>query len=131
MQTAGDLVRIAVELAARVQDRHDDLGGGATQFVIPMNIRRDPPPLVDAGDGIVGVNRNLYAVTPTRQSFVYGVVDNFKNHMVQAGAIAGVADVHTRAFAYRFEALQYLDTARAIFWRVIAREWFHQCSFVS
>ena len=40
------LVRIAVELPTRVQFGHDDLGGGPLEFVIVLDTRRDPAPVV-------------------------------------------------------------------------------------
>ena len=34
--------------------------------------------------------------------------------MVQAGAVGGVADVHARALAHRFQAFEDLDAALAV-----------------
>ena len=46
------------------------------------------------------------------QSFVDRVVDHLEHHVVQAGAVAGIADVHARPLAHRFEPFQDLDAAR-------------------
>ena len=51
----------------------------------------------------------------TSQGFINRVIDNFKHHVMQSGAIAGIADIHARAFANRFEAFQYLDTVGVVF----------------
>jgi len=52
-----------------------------------------------------------------RQRFVDGVVDNFVYEMVQTGRARG-PDIHGRAFAYRFEALEDLDLVGAVFVRI-------------
>ena len=49
------------------------------------------------------------------QRFVDGVVDDFIDHVVQAGAVIGVADIHARPLAHGVEALQNPDRFRAIF----------------
>jgi hypothetical protein len=38
------------------------------------------------------------------QSFIDRVVDDFEYHVVKAGAVVGVPDVHSGAFAHRFKA---------------------------
>jgi len=40
-----------------------------------------------------------------RQSLVDGVVDDLENHVMKTGPVIGVADVHSRAFSDRVEAL--------------------------
>ncbi len=39
------------------------------------------------------------------ERLVDGVVDDLENHVVQTGAIVGVANVHPRSLTDRFEAL--------------------------
>jgi hypothetical protein len=38
-----------------------------------------------------------------------GVVDDLVDHVMQAGAVIGVADIHARPLAHGVEALQHLD----------------------
>ena len=56
------------------------------------------------------------------QRLVDGVVDDLVDHVVQAGAVIGVADIHARPLAHRIEALQDLDRlgaviGRSVLWR--------------
>ena len=48
------------------------------------------------------------------ERLVDGVVDHLVDHVVQARAVVGVADIHARALAHRIEALEDLDGIRAI-----------------
>jgi hypothetical protein len=41
----------------------------------------------------------------TRQCFVNGIIDDFENHVVQAAAVIGVADVHTWSLSHRVKTL--------------------------
>jgi hypothetical protein len=50
-----------------------------------------------------------------RQRFVDSVVDDSIAHMVQAGTVIGVTDIHARSLANRIESLQDPDRFRAIF----------------
>ena len=59
-----------------------------------------------------------------RLGLVDRVVDDLEDHVVQAGCVVGVADVHARALAHRLEALQDLD----VFSR-IGRFWIRQNRF--
>ena len=47
VQAAGHLVAVLVELAARVQFRHHDLGGRALFLVVVLDVRRDAAAVVD------------------------------------------------------------------------------------
>ena len=63
---------------------------------------------------------SAFSVTSTRvamagQRLVDGVVDDLVDHVVQAGAVVGVADIHARPLAHGIEALQDLDRFRAVF----------------
>jgi hypothetical protein len=111
MQAAGNFVAVLVELAAGMQDTHDDLGGGAFRFVlvIELDADRNAPAVVGDGDGIIRVDNHLDVVAVARQGFVDGVVENLEDHVVQTGAVLGIADVHAGTFAYRLQAFQLLD----------------------
>ena len=102
MQTARDLVGVVVELTAGVQHGHDDFGGGDALF--RMDIDRNSTAVVVHGDGFVGVDGDNDVGAVTGQRLVDRVVDDLEDHVVQAGAVIGVTDVHSRALADRIEA---------------------------
>jgi hypothetical protein len=111
VQATGNLVRILVELAAGVQHAHDDLGRRAFRFmlVVELDPGRYAAPVVGHRDRTVGVDGDDNVVTVTGQRLVDGVVDHLEHHVVQAGAVGGIADVHPRTFADRLEAFKLLD----------------------
>src|SRR5262249_37063336 len=103
VQAAGDLVGAVVELPARVQHGHDDLGRG-TPF-LGVDIHRNSTAVVRDRHRFVGVDGDQDAVAVAGQGLVDGVVDDLENHVVQAGAIIGVPDVHPGAFPHRVKTL--------------------------
>src|SRR5690606_16400584 len=106
VQTAGNLVGVVVKLTARVQHGHDDLGGGAV--FLGMQIDRDAAAVVGDGDGFVGVDDDRDVGAVAGQGLVDRVVDDLEHHVVEAGAVVRVADVHPWAFTDRVESLQNL-----------------------
>ena len=48
------------------------------------------------------------------KNLVDRVIDDFVDHVVQAGAVVGIADVHSWAFADRVQALEHLDAIGAV-----------------
>ncbi len=101
VQAARDFVGAVVELTARVQHGHDDFGGGTAFFGVDVD--RDTAAVVFDGDGFVGVDRDDDAIAVARERFVDGVVDDLEHHVVQAGAVIGVTDVHSGPLADRVE----------------------------
>ncbi len=69
-----------------------------------MHIDRDTAAIVGNRDRFVGVNRDRDKAAMTGQRFVDGVVDHLENHVVQAGAIVGIANVHARPLADGLQA---------------------------
>ncbi len=116
MQTAGDLVAVLVELAARVQFGQRDFGGRALGFVLVVHLHtgRNAAAVVDHTDGVVGVDGDQNVVAVAGQGFVDGVVHHLEHQVVQACAVGRVADVHAGALAHCFQALQDLDGAFAV-----------------
>ena len=112
VQAAGDLVGRVVELAAGVEDRHDDLERG--DLLDRVHIDRDAAAVVHDGDRVVGMDRDLDAGAEAGHGLVDGVVDNLPHKVVQAGRARGT-DIHTRADANGLEALEDLDLASAVF----------------
>jgi len=118
MQTARHLVSVAafvgvVELSAGVKLGHDHFGGGNP--FLGVDIHRDAAPVVPDRDGIVGVDFHRDGRGMSRQSLVNAVVHDLIDHMVQARAVIGIADVHPRAFADGLQPLENLDRIRAVF----------------
>ena len=93
-----------VEFAARVQHREDDLGGRTARLV---HARRDAAAVVDDADAAVLVYRDADGVAEAGEGFVYRVVDDLVDQVVQP-ALPLVADVHAGAFADRFEPFEYV-----------------------
>ena len=107
MQAAGNLVAVLVELAAGVQTGQHDFGGRHTLF--DVHIGRDAAAVVADGDAAVPIERQRTAGGEPGLRFVDGVVDDLERHVVQAGAVIGVADIHARALADGFQALEHGD----------------------
>ncbi len=111
MQAAGDLVGVLVELTARMKLGHDDLG---RRDALVMHVGGNAAAIVVDGDRAVGVQHDVDRVGVPGQRLVDGVVHDLVHHVVQAGAVVGVADIHARTLADGVEALQDLDGFRAI-----------------
>src|SRR5690606_22902937 len=106
VQPAGDLVAALVELAARVQHRHRQLD--ARQLLGRMDVDRDAAPVVDDGDGVIGVDRDVDLRAEAGERLVDRVVDDLVDEVVQPARPCR-ADVHAGALPDRLEALQHLD----------------------
>ncbi len=113
VQTAGDLVAGAAELAAGVQHGEHDLGGGLVVLVHDPD--GDAAAVVGDRHGVVGVDGDDEAVAVAGERLVDGVVDHLVHEMVKAAG-AGGADVHAGAFADRLEAFEDLDILGVVVW---------------
>ncbi len=111
MQTARNLVRVRIELPARVQLGHHDLGRRDALFLVKID--RDPAAVVDDRDRIVLVNRDVDFSAIPGQSFVDGVVDDLVNQVVET-SIAGRSDIHRRTQAHSLQPLEYFDTGGVV-----------------
>jgi hypothetical protein len=80
-----------------------------------VHVGRNAAAIVGDGHRSVGIERYGDAVCMSGERLVDGVVDNLIDHVMQAGAVIGVADVHSRALAHRIEAFQNLDRFGAVF----------------
>ena len=107
VQPARDLVGVLVELTAGMEVGHDDLGGGHPLLVVDPD--RDAAAVVGDGARAVGVQRHRDRVAIAGERLVDRVVDDLVNHVMQAGAVIGVADIHPRPLAHRVEPAQHLD----------------------
>ena len=106
VQAAGDLIALAAELTAGVQDGIHDLERGGTRLMVLCC--RDAASVVAHFNHVVGLNFHLDVGTIARQRFVYGVIDNFIDQMVQSG-LRRRADIHTGALAHGFQPFQHLN----------------------
>ena len=113
VQAAGNLVGVLVELSAGVQLGHDDFGRGNALALV--NVDRNAAAVVAHRHRAVGVEDDFDRGGVAGQRFVDGVVDDFVDHVMQAGAVIGVADIHARPLAHGVEPLQHPDRFRAIF----------------
>ena len=112
MQPAGNLVGVLVEFPAGVQLGHDDLGRRDAFLVVDAG--RNPAPVVADRNRAVGVEGNGDELGVARQRLIDGVVDHLVDHVVQARAVVGVADVHAGPLAHGVQAPQHLDRIRAV-----------------
>ena len=82
METAGDLVGAVffVELAAGVEHRQHDFGGGLAALV---HVDGNAAAVVDDGDGVVDVERDVDLGRVSGERFVDRVVDDLVDEVMQ------------------------------------------------
>ncbi len=112
VQAAGDLVAASAELAARVQDREDDLNRGNARLMVDPD--RDAAAVVGHGDGPVPVQRHLNMVAGSGQSLVHRVVHDFIDEVMETPK-RGRTDIHAGALPDCFKTLQDLNGIAAVF----------------
>ena len=105
VQAARDLVGVLIELAAGVQARQHHLGRRHALLVV--EIGRDAAPVVAHGHRTVAVQHELAHRRETRLRLVDRVVDDLERHVMQAGTVIGVADIHAGPLAHGVEAAEY------------------------
>ena len=66
-----------------------------------MHVNRDAAPVIAHRDGAIGVERDINQVAMAGEGFVNGVIHDLVDHVMQAGPVIGVADIHARALAHR------------------------------
>ena len=45
----------------------------------------------------------------TGESFIYGIINHFIDHVVQPGTVICIADIHARAFTHGLQTFEDLD----------------------
>ena len=110
VETARDLIPVAAEFAARVQDGEHDLDRRHTALV---HVDGDAASIVDDSDAVVPVDGHGYGIAVARERFVDGVVDNLIDKVMQS-AFRCRANVHTGTFSYCLESLENLNLTRAV-----------------
>ena len=111
VQPAGDGVRLAAELAARVQRGHHGLYGGHAGGRV--DVHGDAAPVVFHAHRAVGQDVYRHARGETRHKLVHAVVHDFVDEVMQA-ALVGAADVHAGALADGLHALKHLNIAGGV-----------------
>jgi hypothetical protein len=112
VQTAGDLVTLAAELATGVQHREHDLRRRLVG-VLGVGVDRNTAAVVDHPASAVGQEGHVDAVRVAGEGLVDGVVDDLVHQVVKARRTRRT-DVHTGPFADRLEALQNRDVLGAV-----------------
>ena len=112
VQAAGNLVAVVVELAAGVQHGEDHLGRRDAFFLVDVD--RNAATVVGDRAGAVFVQGDDHLVGVAGEGLVDRVVHHFEDHVVQAGAVVHVADVHTRTLAHGFQTTQDGDLAGVV-----------------
>ncbi len=102
VETAGDLVALAPELAAGVQHRQDDLG---RRLALGLDVGGDAPAVVADLAAAVGQQGDVDAGAVAGHRLVHRVVDDLVDEVVQPAG-AGAADVHPGPLADGLEAFQ-------------------------
>ncbi len=92
---------------------HDDLGGGDAFFL--MDVDGDAAAIVAHRHRAIAIEDHIDPVAPAGEAFIDRIIDDFIDHVMQAGAIIGIADIHAGPLAHGIEALQNLDRIRAVF----------------
>ena len=98
MQSARNLIRVAVKLTASVQLGHDDLSSRNTLFFVDTN--RNAAPVVADRHGPISVDIHINMVGMTGQSLIDTVVHDLVNHVMQTRAVVGITDIHARTLAH-------------------------------
>ena len=112
VQSAGDLIPAAAEFAARMQYGVDDLERGLARLF--LDIHRYTAPVIRDADDVPRLYDDLDIVAITGQRFVYGVVHDLVDQVVQAGS-GSRTDVHTGTKADSLQSLKYLDLTCVVF----------------
>ncbi|ENY73775.1 hypothetical protein G114_01944 [Aeromonas diversa CDC 2478-85] len=103
VQTAGELIVLARELAPRVQLAEDQLNPRDPLFRV--DIHRHATAVVDHLEGLILVQDHLDAAGVARQGLVDAVVDDLLTQVVGAGGVG----VHAGATSHRLQAIKDLN----------------------
>jgi hypothetical protein len=76
-----------------------------------MDIHRYSTAIIGYGHRFIGMDSDSDFGAMTGQGFVDRIIDDLEHHMVQTGAVVGIADVHAGPLPDRIETLQDLDFA--------------------
>ena len=107
VQAARGRVDLAVELAAGMQRREDDL---QRRLVLELGVRvdRDAAPIVADQDAVALEHFEIDRVGVAGDGLVHGIVEHL-GHKMMHGPFIGAADIHAGALADGFQPFQHLD----------------------
>jgi len=112
MQAAGNLIHIAVELAARMQHGQRDLRGRT--FLSAVQRSGYSPAIVDDGNTVVNMDKNIDVLAETCHGLVDAVVNDLIDEMMQADA-ASAANIHGRTLSHCLKTLKHFYAVCSIF----------------
>ena len=112
MESAGYFISSSAELSAGVELCVNDLY--CRDPHLRMDIDRHSSSVIPDNDGIVFLYRYLYMLAKSCQRFVDRVVHDLIYEMMESRR-ACTSYVHSRSETYRFQTLQYLYLACAVF----------------
>ncbi len=95
-----------------MQYSHDYLCGGPA--LLCDNAGWYSPAVIGNCYRIVGMYYDLYVCAETSKRFIDGIIDSFKHHMVKAGTIVGVADIHAGTFTDSIKPFEDLNAMRIV-----------------
>ena len=121
VQTAGNLIAAATELAASMQNGIYNSDCGKTSLLLYTD--RDTASIILYVDDITRQDLYIDAVAVAGKRFVDRIIHDLVDEVVQA-AWTGGTDVHTRAFPDSFQTFENLDLVRAVI-RI------HMCHFIN
>ena len=113
MQSAGDLVASFSNLPPACRTVSTT---SAARLARLVHVDGNAASVVDDGDRVVAVDRDVDLIAVPGQRLVDGVVDDFVHEMVQPGR-PGRSDVHRRPLPDGFEPFEDLDLVRAVLCR--------------
>ncbi len=112
VQTTGNLIRVVVELTARVQYGQNNLSGGYTLFRVQFSWNTTT--VIRYRYRVIFMDDHIHLITVAGQCFVDGVIHDLEHHMMQTRTVIGIANVHAWAFAYGIQPLQDFNTRRIV-----------------
>ena len=112
VQTAGDLVTAAAELAAGMQNGKDDRHRRKTCLAVDAD--RNTSAVIGDADDVAGLNHHVNLGAVTGKRLVDGVIDNLINQMVQTARSCGT-DIHARTLSDSLQAFEHLNFVGAVF----------------
>ncbi len=106
VETAGNLIAAAAKLTAGMEDGINHFQSGLAR--LGLNVHRDTAAIIRHGNDITVMDGNGDLGAVACQRLINGVVHDLIDQMVQSAG-GGGADIHTRTFPDRLQALQNLD----------------------
>ena len=85
-----------------MQHGHNYFRSGTSLFLV--NINRNPAAVIFHRYRSVAMYNDFDLLAIPGQGFIDRVIDGFKNHVMQTGAIIGITNVHPWSLAHSIEA---------------------------